>query len=139
MQIFFTIVSGVGVFVISQLFIEYFLKPIQDYKKLRSKIAYELTLYANLYMNPTTIDKMMIGVKDAEDDLRKLAAEVDAEIELRPKFNYYIPKKEILSEVSSNLIGLSNSFCGPNPDSLMRHNSICRKNIRNLLELTSRK
>lgn len=37
-----TVLSGVFVFILGQLFIEYVLHPIQKYKALKSKIAYLL-------------------------------------------------------------------------------------------------
>lgn len=51
-ETFLTIISGVLVFVLSQFFNDYWLKPIQKYKDLRGRIVYSLVLYANLYMNP---------------------------------------------------------------------------------------
>ena len=135
METFLTIISGVAVFAVSQLFIEYFLKPVQEYKKLRSKIAYELTLYANFYMNPTLLEEVTDRAISASDELRKLAAEVDAEIELRPKFNFLIAKKKTLAEVSQNLIGLSNGFYSPHPDILIEYNEKRRNRINELLKL----
>lgn len=103
-----TVVSGVLVFILGQFFNEYFLKPIQEYKKLRAKVSYCLIYYANLYMNP-------INVKNEEydkgsEEIRKLASEVNAMIEIRPKGNFFIPKSKVLSVVSRDLIGISNNF-----------------------------
>lgn len=108
---FLTVISGVLVFIAGQLFNEYFLRPIQDYKKLRAKISYSLTYYADLYMDP-------IKYQDDKDKrrangsvkLRELSAEVRAIIELKPFGNIFIPKKKTLSDVAENLMGLSNGF-----------------------------
>lgn len=105
-----TVISGVLVFVSGQLFNEYFLKPIQDYKALKAKIAYSLTLYANLYMNPITISELNQEYSYASLEIRKLAAEVDATIELRPFGSIFIPRAKTLKEVSKSLIGISNGF-----------------------------
>lgn len=137
-NMFGTVISGVLVFIASQLFIEYFLKPIQEYKKLRSKIAYELTLYANLYMNPSSDPKLIDSEYKASIELRKLAAEVDAEIELRPRFNFLIAKRKTLAEVSQNLIGLSNGFYSPHPDFLLRDNEQRTNKIYSILNLHSK-
>lgn len=136
---FLTVVSGVLVFVAGQLFNEYFLKPINDYKKLRSKIAYSLTLYAYLYMNPVKFDEKNSEIEEASYNLRKLAAEVDAIIELRPFGNVFIPKRKVLSEVSKNLIGLSNGFYETSQTDRTNLNDSTRKKIYALLKMKSQK
>ena len=110
LEVFMTVISGVLVYAMSQLFNEYFLKPIQDYKNLRSKIAYSLTLYANLYMNPVKNEDVKQEHKDASQEIRILSASVNAFIELRSKWNAFIPPKSELKEVSKALIGISNGF-----------------------------
>ena len=134
-EIFLTVISGVLVFVLGQLFIEYFLKPIQSYKQLRAKIAYNLTLYAHFYMNPRKITQKNEDYSNASYDLRKLAAEVDSMIELKPFWNFFIARKTTLREVSKNLIGLSNGFYSDNSLPTIQSNDTCRKNIYALLKL----
>ncbi len=137
---FFTVISGVLVFVLCQLFNEYFLKPIQDYKKIRSKIAYSLTLYAYLYMNPVKFERKVDNIEQASYELRRLAAEVDAMIELRPFGNVFIPKREVLARVSRNLIGLSNGFYGNSDlEHTAKVNDSSRKEIYMLLNMKSHK
>lgn len=136
---FLTVVSGVLVFVAGQLFNEYFLKPINDYKKLRSKIAYSLTLYAYLYMNPVKFDEKNSEIEEASYNLRKLAAEVDAIIEVRPFGNVFIPKRKVLCEVSKNLIGLSNGFYKTSEIDRSNLNDSNRKKIYTLLKMKSQK
>ena len=109
-EIFLTVISGVLVFVLGQLFNEYFLKPIQSYKQLRAKIAYNLTLYAHFYMNPLKITQKNEDYSNASYDLRKLAAEVDSMIELKPFGNFFIARKTTLREVSKNLIVILSLF-----------------------------
>ena len=138
-DVFLTVVGGSLVFVIGQLFNEYWLKPIQKYKKLRAKISYKLTLYAYLYMNPTVFDKPNKKNNKASYELRKLAAEVDAMIELKPLGNFLIARKKILAEVSKNLIGLSNGFYADNLNETININNIARSEIYSLLNLKSHK
>ncbi len=136
---FLTVISGVLVFVAGQLFNEYFLKPINDYKKLRSKIAYSLTLYAYLYMNPVKFDDKNSDIEEASYELRKLAAEVDAIIELRPVGMIFIPKEDVLIKVSKNLIGLSNGFYETGTVNTVKQNDNIRKEIYKLLKMKSHK
>lgn len=137
---FLTVISGVLVFVVSQLFDEYWLKPIQKYKELRAKISYNLTLYANLYMNPVEykLANARGEIDVASNELRKLAAEVDSMMELRPYGNVFIARKSILTDVSRNLIGLSNNIYSPHPDIAMEHNEERCKKICDLLKLKKR-
>lgn len=106
-----TVISGVLVFILGQLFIEYFLKPIQEYKKLRAKIAFSLTYYANLYGNPVKHEKGKVdNYEIGSDKIRILSAEVSSFVEIRPVVNFFIPQKDCLAEVAKDLMGLSNSF-----------------------------
>lgn len=137
---FLTVISGVLVFVISQMFNEYWLRPIQNYKELRAKISYDLTLYANLYMNPVKYE-LLYETKErdsAANELRMLAAEVDSFVELRPWGNIFIARKKVLSAVSKNLIGLSNSLYSPNPSIAADHNDKTREEIYNLLKIKNK-
>ena len=113
-QTFVTVISGVLVFVLTQLYTEFCLRPMQEYKNLKGKIAKALVLYANLYANPI---KNMIGEnshywREAEDEVRNLAAEVEAFAEIKPVrfLAPSIPNRYKLKEASRSLIGLSNSF-----------------------------
>lgn len=134
---FLTVISGVLVFVLCQLFDEYWLKPIQQYKELRAKISYSLTLYANLYMNP--VEYKLVNVREEIDnaslELRKLAAEVDSVAELKPFGNFFIANKRTLRKVSENLIGLSNSLYSPHPEVAVLQNDSRRKEIYKLLSV----
>lgn len=136
-EMIITIISGVLVFVLSQLFNEYRLKPIQKYKELRANISYSLTLYANLYMNP--VEYKLVNereeIDNASTELRRLAAEVDAMIELKPKLSLLIARKKVLAEVSRNLIGLSNNLYSPHPDIAIEHNDERCREIYRLLKM----
>ena len=134
---FLTVISGVLVFVIGQLFNEYFLKPIQDYKNLRAKISYSLTLYANLYMNPVELKKATQEYSDASLEIRKLAASVAAMIELKPFGNIFIPKKSDLEKASEALIGISNGFIVNDTFETTKHNDLNRNIIYKALKIKS--
>ena len=110
-----TIISGVVVFVVCQLFAELILRPIQEYKKLKCKVAKSLVLYARYYSNPQTLGKggEYSAWACASDQMRDLAAEVAGFAEIKPWqiFVFYaIPNKQELNEAYHYLIGLSNSF-----------------------------
>ncbi|EOD3173389.1 hypothetical protein P7U51_003446, partial [Citrobacter freundii] len=52
MSVFITVLSGVLVFVIGQIVVKLIIEPINDFKKERSKIIYDLVFYANKLANP---------------------------------------------------------------------------------------
>ena len=110
-----TVISGVAVYVFSELFTEFVLRPIQEYKQLKGKVSKLLVLYAQYYCNPQPH-----GSEDrspdwlaASDALRDLASDVAAYAETKPLslFTFFIiPTKKKLSKASSLLIGISNSL-----------------------------
>lgn len=117
MEVLYTVVSGVAVYVLGELFNEYYLKPVQKYKELKAKIAYELVLYSCYYSNPINEVKSVSTSNpqwdNASEELRKLAAETLAFAQIIPKINCVlrcIPAKNKFIEVEKNLIGLSNSL-----------------------------
>ena len=136
-EVFITVISGVLVFILGQLFNEYFLKPIQDYKKLRAKIAYTLTLYANLFMNPVTLEAATQEYSDASLEIRKLSASVDAMIELKPLGNVFIPKRSAMKDSAKALMGISNRFIVNDTFDSSKQNDIDRKIIYKSLKIKS--
>ena len=114
-NMFTTIISGVGVYILCELYAEFALRPIQEYKKLKAKVAKLLVLHAQYYSNPRFYDenKDYPEWSSARDEIRELAAEVAAFLELKPNhvFVFYaIPSKKRLLEAQDYLIGLSHSF-----------------------------
>ena len=110
-----TIVSGVGVYIISQWYAEFVLRSIQEYKQLKAKVAKLLVLHAQYYSTPRFYDESEIcpAWSAASDDIRELAAEVAAFAEIKPLHIFVflaIPRKKNLLEAYHYLIGLSNSF-----------------------------
>ena len=110
-----TVLSGVLVYILSQWYTEFILRPIQEYKKLKSKVGKYLVLYACYYCNPRIKEsgKNYPAWEDAGNTTRELAAEVAAFAEIKPLkvfTPFSIPSKKNLLEASTQLIGLSNSY-----------------------------
>ena len=55
-SIIITVISGVLVFIIGQILKEIWLTPLQEYKKLKSKISFSLSYYAQYYSNVVDTD-----------------------------------------------------------------------------------
>lgn len=110
-----TILSGVGVYVVCELYTEFALRPIQEYKQLKAKVAKLLVLHAQYYSNPRFYDESenCSAWSAASNELRELAAEVAAFAEIKPPhiFTFWaIPGNKKLQVAQTYLIGLSNSF-----------------------------
>ena len=130
------------VFIISQLFIELYIRPLARYNEIRAKIAYNLVYYANIYMNPfdlnilKSMNEYPENYKQASEDLRKLAAEITGFAQERQLLKFYISAKRI-EKVNKNLIGLSNSCNCRGNDHLSEMNATRVKEIRCYLHLKS--
>lgn len=142
-DVFWTIVSGVLVFIIGQIFLETVLKPKMEYEELRAKIASNLILYANLYTDPM-IEEDSIRMPDikkeydaASNELRKLASEF---VGFRTKKFRIIcsTNDDTMSKVASELIGLSNGFftTEKGKDKTIEQNSNRAKNIKEYLGIS---
>lgn len=108
--VFFTILSGVFVFVVSQLIAERIIKPRTELKKIIGKTICYLTMHARYVVNPLN------GVEDnsydfdiywnASCDLRLIASELSGQIESYP----FVCNKEKYKKVVNCLIRISNEM-----------------------------
>lgn len=135
-QPFWTIISGVVVFALSQYLMEVWIKPLQDYKKIKYEVAKLLVFNAPYYSN-------VLQLKDADEarklkytsiseETRTLAAELRAYIELMPLVHPGIPSKKKLHNASAELIGLSNGLFKPYGISDNSSENANRENIENI-------
>ncbi len=105
LSVFGTIISGVLVFVLGQIFIEFFLGPKKEFNELRGKISRALVYYANVYSNSGAIRNMSKSREEVSEELRKLSAELMAFNISKPK---YIHNNYDLISARDSLIALSN-------------------------------
>ena len=105
--VFGTIISGLIVYIFSQIITEFVIKPHIAYKKLKRNILYSLTYYSNMLTNPfvihgETVPKDFSAYYESEypkmsEELRKLGSEMSTY------------KKRNSTKIYHELIGLSNS------------------------------
>ena len=113
-QTFLTVVSGTIVYVLSQLFLELVINPSKEYKKLKQKVLYSISMYCCYYTSPYNLLKEEDNVrpideyKIASNELRKIGSEFASYIGIVPRFRFNKRKK--LLEVQQSLIGLSNGL-----------------------------
>ena len=107
------IVSAVSIFVVGQFILKSIIEPIQELKKEIAVILGDMIFYANIYSNPGIVEKEVID--KASNILRKYSSELIAKSSIIPFYNlwYYlrlVPSYKDIENVSSRLIGLSNSL-----------------------------
>lgn len=141
-ETFLTVLSGVIVFVLGQVYLENIVKPNARFRNLKGQIQCDLVFYANKYSNPLEYGHTYDGgtlerYRQAEEGLRKLASEIRGFIEIRRWYNFSIPADSDLKKVSSNLIGLSNSLWSNSrhTQDTIRENQEYVQIIRNTLKL----
>ena len=127
------------------LFVQVYFKSIERYNELKARTIRALIYYANMFHNPIDLadmpdHKLPQKHEEASDEIRKLAADWKALIELKASPGFFIPKNVKLEDVSRNLIGLSNGMEYPynSKDSdTIRNNSRLEVEIKKLLEIYS--
>lgn len=110
-----TVISGVIVYVLTELFKEIWLEPLRKYRLIKSEIAENLIYYANMYLNPIRQEEAKNEVRKAEyikasEQIRGSASKLGGYMETISWFHPGVPRKKKLFEAYRELIGLSNSF-----------------------------
>lgn len=109
-----TIISGVVVFVACEYIKEIWLNPLQEYKVIKKKVSYGLTMLASYYLNPIDLKgltpEQALPYKEAATNMRAVASELRSFIETTSWLRFGIPGNDDIYEASKLLIGLSNAF-----------------------------
>lgn len=108
---FLTILSGVIVFIISQLIFEFIIKPREEFNKLKGEIFCCLTMYANIIANPLRYSSIKDVSEnkeylDASKNIRFIASRFAGVLESHK----FVCRKKKYYSVTSNLIKLSNNL-----------------------------
>ena len=104
----FAVISGFLLYLLKCIVDGYWLRYLRDYKKLKAETEYTLRYYANAYMN--IVEEMDDWHKEASDSIRKIGSRIGAFAIEKPKICFGVPDENVLEEVSSELIRLSNSM-----------------------------
>jgi len=139
-----TVISGVLVYVIYDVVKEIWIIPLQEYKVIKKKVSYTLTILAAYYANPIDLKELTLDqakpYREAATNMRVVASELRAFIERISWLRIGIPDKNRIYEASRLLIGLSNSFFTPygmigrSGDQAVRNEDTVHK-VRELLNL----
>jgi hypothetical protein len=134
-QVFYTVISGTMVFILSQILQRFILEPIQNYKKTVGKIDNKLKFYSNILTSSSFTDEFL---SDMTDIIRNLSCELEANYKQIPFASVFskiklIESSQDIAKVTQGLIFLSNAGG--------RHNNTIEKcadkinEIRNLLKI----
>ena len=138
-QVFWTVLSGVSVFVIGQLIVKLAIEPIHEYRKLCGEIADALIFYANVSVRYTNTGMPKELQEEAQRTYRRLAGQLYARahvIRLYPVWAFVrlVPRRKDLAQASSSLIGLSNNVFDQSVDGFKAKDKY-RDDIKKLLDL----
>lgn len=120
---FNTIITGVLIFVMGQILLKIFIEPVQELMRALGQIKYCMIFYANIFCNPGVGNPTKMD--QTTDELRLCASKLQGALYLVQFFRLwsflgFIPSKENLEQISSELIGLSNSV----------HSGKCDENVK---------
>ena len=109
-----TVVSGVVVYIVGEILHTTWIKPLQEYKQIKTKIVTLLTYYARDYCNVVDLandgEKRIAEQIEVGKELRMLSSQLLGFIEQVSWFRVGIPSNVRLSKASEELMGLSNSL-----------------------------
>jgi hypothetical protein len=108
------IFTGILIFVGGSVIVKFFVEPLREFSRVKSRITESLIFYANVYINPGwgTREKM----DEAQEVLRQRASELKATTEsilcyrLWESLKILPTKKADVETAVSSLIGLSNAI-----------------------------
>lgn len=117
----FTLIGGVLIFAISQFILKRIIEPYIEFMRLKGRIVFALTMYADQMHNPNSLKLYFKDerIRERADttgiELRGIAAKLLESYYLIPfKFVFVcfkrIPKIEQIEKLSGSFIGLSNSL-----------------------------
>lgn len=136
-QIFYTVFSGVLVFVFGQILQRFVLEPIQNYKKTVGKIDNRLKFYSNILTNVGFESKFLANITDI---IRELSCDIEAEYKQIPFSNVFsflkiIQSKKEVAKAAKGLIFLSN--IGGREENKIKECNERMSEVRNLLKIQS--
>jgi hypothetical protein len=119
-NLFWTVITGVVVFILSQYVLELIIKPYKEYKNTKREISNKLKYYANVISNPlnlredsvkdTNIDKALENYRNASDEIRKLSCDLESKYYDNYSWIRKLFIRDNVEEAASLLIGISNKL-----------------------------
>jgi len=110
MDNFITILCGVSVYILGQIFLKMFIDPVAELKRTISKVQYNMTFFAHLMYTDVSKEQ---DIEEVFGVVRALSAELLSSANLIPFYSFVhvifgLPKIENIRKSSTNLIALGN-------------------------------
>jgi hypothetical protein len=136
-QVFWTVLSGVTVFVLGQVFVKFVIDPIQAFYKVTGEVGHSLIYYANVYSNTKMCEKPEL--QEAHEAFRRLSCQLFLNAYAIPWYGFwarlrFLPPYWEVQEAGGHLIGLSNG-CLDKSDMACQRNEIHKRTLEHLLRL----
>lgn len=111
MLVFQTILSGVFVFVLGQIFLKMIIEPINALKKTIGSVAHAYLIHAPVLYNPDVVSEEQR--KDTATQLRILSGQLHADMSLVPCYRlfgriFFLPKSDKVYEAAQALVAIGN-------------------------------
>lgn len=134
--VFLTVISGVLVFIISQLITERVIKPMDDLKRIKGKIICYLTMHARYIANPLYLNEdkesEFSAYWNSSCELRLIASELAGHIECYP----IICNKKKYNKIVNDIIKISNNIIIKNSKrNIIKDNEEAGNNICKILKV----
>lgn len=119
MTLFTTILAGVSVFVVGQIFLKWMIEPIQELRKIIAEVLFYLANDHSIIHNAHIIDKE--EALSSCKNLKRLGASLLSSQQLIPFYEkaikvFRLPKRENIVLASKRLSLISNSIFGKDQD-----------------------
>ena len=110
-QVFWTVLSGVTVYVLGQVFVKFVIDPIQAFYTLTGEVGHSLIVYANIYCNVPVCDKSEL--REPHEAFRRLSGQLFVSAYAIPWYGLwaklrFLPPRKDVQDAAEQLIGLSN-------------------------------
>lgn len=121
MQVFQTVLSGVAVFVVGQIFLKMVLEPINKLKQTIGAVAHAYLVHAPVLYNPDVASPEQ--KTETADQLRILSGQLHADISLVPGYKvfgrlFFLPSQKKIYEAAQSLIAIGNWMYSSNASKL---------------------
>jgi len=111
MEIFWTVISGLSIYVFGQIIQTFLLKPLNDFKVVLGEISHKLKFHANVITNSGMKEEV---VRWSAGDMRDLSCQLESKYLAIPLDSFLsllriIPERKDIREAAKYLIILSNA------------------------------
>ncbi len=115
--VFLTVLSGVLVFVVGQVFLKLVIEPVHQLKKTMAEISHTFIRYAYVIHNPDVVTPELRD--EVFDKLRQLSGQLYSDMALIPLYGlfgkvFFLPGRSKVYKSATNLIAVANWMCSKN-------------------------